>query len=181
MKNYLAIAILLAFCFACKFGALENTKTSDSSPKSNKDSISQTNQVENHSAKNDSPTKSENPLVSLKKMKDKTASEIKLWSNKEIGPRLEKLMGADYLAMKKFWGVETPLEVEGDVLMLTGCEPHNCGSNQYIIFIDTAGDNINVHHILDESLKSYQEKGEIKLPKKFAESFASDTYGVKNK
>lgn len=112
-------------------------------------------------------------LSSLKASVGKTAFDIKLWENKDVNPRLEKLLGADYAAMKKYWNTETPIEAEGDVLMLTGCERHNCGDNQYVIFIDIAKDNINAHHFLKDTLKSYKEKGEITLPKGFADEFAS--------
>lgn len=179
MKNYLVIAFFIIFCFACKTDIFQK-QTNSEPPTKSKDTSTVVNKIsptENRPA--NSAPKTENTLVSLKKMKDKTASDIKLWSKPEVSQRLEKLMGKDYQTMKKFWGVETPMEVEGDILRLTGCEAHNCGSNQYIIFIDTANDNINVHHILEQSLKSYNEKGEIKLPKKFAEEFQMDTFDVK--
>lgn len=180
MKTYLPLIVLLVFCFACnKFSSLENTKSLDTSNKTNSN-VASSNKT-NHPVNQESTQKTESPLISLKKMKDKTATDIKLWSNSAISQRLEKMMGKDYQTMKKFWSVESPLEVEGNVLRLTGCEAHNCGGNQYEIFMDAENDNINVYHILDETLKSYKEKGEIKLPKKFAEEFETDTYGVKNK
>ena len=179
MKNYLPILVLLIFCFACsKFTSLENTKTSETTNKANNTVASNKT---NRPANQESTPKTESPLVALKKMKGKYQYEIKLWAKPEISQRLEKLMGKDHATMKKFWNVESPLEVEGDVLRLTGCEAHNCGANQYEIFMDTENDNINVYHILDESMKSYKEKGEIKLPKKMAEEFEQDTYNIKNK
>ena len=90
----------------------------------------------------------------------------------DVGPRLEKLMGADYATMKKFWGTESPIKADGDVLMMSGCEPHNCGDNQYIMFIDTAKDNINVVHIKNGVAKDYKEKGDITLPKQFADELS---------
>ena len=167
MKNYFVIAIFVALCFACKLGSTENTKNSN--PSSTTSNNSHSVNVANNP--NNSAAKTVSSLVSLKSSKDKTASQIKLWQNKDVSGRLEKLMGADYATMKKFWNVETPMEVEGNVLQLTGCEQHNCGDNQYLMFIDTANDNINVFHIADGKLKPYKEKGEIKLPKKFADEF----------
>jgi hypothetical protein len=82
-------------------------------------------------------------------------------------------MGADYAAMKKFWGTESPIKADGDVLMMSGCEPHNCGDNQYVMFIDTARDNINVVHIKNGVAKDYKEKGDIPLPKQFADDLST--------
>ena len=165
MKRYFAIAIFVALCFACKLGSTENSKTLNTSSSPNN------SRPTTMSSPINTATKTENSLVSLKSSKDKTASQIKLWQNKDVSGRLEKLMGADYATMKKFWNVETPLEVEENVLMLTGCEQHNCGDNQYLIYIDTANDNINVFHVGEGKLKPYKEKGEIKLPKNFAKDF----------
>jgi hypothetical protein len=82
-------------------------------------------------------------------------------------------MGADYATMKKFWGTESPIKSDGDVLMMSGCEPHNCGDNQYVMFIDTAKDNINVVHIKNGVAKDYKEKGDIALPKQFADELST--------
>lgn len=177
MKNYLAIAIFVALCLACKLGSTEtsNNPTTGSSPVNNSRSENPSKNA-NHPA---TTPKAESGLSSLKTKKDKTATEIKLWQNKEFTSRLEKLMGADYKPMKENWNVETPMEVEGDVLKLTGCEQHNCGDNQYWLYIDTATDNINVFHNLNGKLTPYKEKGEIKLPKNLAEDFKMNTSDLK--
>lgn len=103
----------------------------------------------------------------------KTATEIKLWEHKEIGARLQKLMGADYAKMKKFWNVETPIKKFGDFIMMTGCEQRNCGDNKYLIFMDKSEGNINVVHIDKGKTKVWKEYGEIDLPPPFAEELAA--------
>jgi hypothetical protein len=163
MRKVLLIACVAAFASAC--GAPANT-TNTNSPKST---------APNSSTPADAPKTAVTPASSLSSLKasvGKTAVDINLWDNKDVGPRLEKLMGTDYATMKKFWGTESPIKADGDVLMMTGCEPHNCGDNQYVMFIDTAGDNINVVHINKGVAKDYKEKGDITLPKQFAEELS---------
>lgn len=111
-------------------------------------------------------------LGNLKPFVGKSASEIKLWQNEEINTRLKKLMGADYATMKKYWNTETPIKKFGDFLMMTGCEQHNCGDNQYIIFMDTSEGNINVVHIYNKTAKNWNENGEIDLPPTFADELS---------
>lgn len=162
MRKVLLIACVAALATAC--GAPSNT--TNTNPTNSTASNSST-------PKTVSSTPAASPLSSLKASVGKTAVEVKLWDHKDVGPRLEKLMGADYATMKKFWGTESPIKADGDVLMMTGCEPHNCGDNQYVMFIDTAKDNINVVHIKNGVAKDYKEKGDITLPKQFADELST--------
>lgn len=163
MRKVLLMAGITAFAMAC--GGPANT-TNTNSPNSTAANSSTPANVSS------TPVAPASSLSSLKASVGKTAVDIKLWDNKDVGPRLEKLMGADYAAMKKFWGTESPIKADGDVLMMSGCEPHNCGDNQYVMFIDTAKDNINVVHIHKGVAKDYKEKGDITLPKQFADELA---------
>ena len=162
MRKVLLIAGITAFAIACSPANTTNTN-SPNSPASNSSAPSNTSKTAVAPA---------SPLSSLKASVGKTAVDIKLWDNKDVGPRLEKLMGADYAKMKKFWGTESPIKADGDILMMSGCEPHNCGDNQYVMFIDTARDNINVVHINKGVAKDYKEKGDITLPKEFADELS---------
>ena len=163
MRKVLFIACTTAFAIAC--GAPANT-TNTNAPNSTASNSSTPATVSS------TPAAPASPLSSLKASVGKTAVDINLWDNKDVGPRLEKLMGADYATMKKFWGTQSPINADGDVLMMSGCEPHNCGPNQYVIFIDTAADNINVVHIKNGVAKDYKEKGNITLPKQFADELS---------
>ena len=164
MRKVLFISCIAAFAIAC--GAPTNT-TNTNSPNSAASNSSTPATVSS------TPVPPASPLSSLKASVGKTAVDIKLWDNKDVGPRLEKLMGTDYATMKKFWGTESPIKADGDVLMMSGCEPHNCGDNQYVMFIDTANDNINVVHINKGVAKDYKEKGDITLPKEFADELST--------
>ena len=163
MRKALFIAGITAFAIAC--GAPANTNTNPPNSTASNSSPPAT--------RSSTPSAPASPLSSLKASVGKTAVDIKLWDNKDVGPRLEKLMGADYATMKKNWGTENPIKADGDVLMMSGCEPHNCGDNQYVMFIDTARDNINVVHIKNGVAKDYKEKGDIPLPKQFADELSA--------
>jgi hypothetical protein len=80
--------------------------------------------------------------------------------------RLQKLLGVDFAAMKANWNVETPIEIEKDILMTSGCEKHNCGANIYYMFVDLERDKINVYHIKN-GRQVYTELDRIDLPKRF--------------
>ena len=110
----------------------------------------------------------------LKKSSGKYSYEIKLMENAELKGRLMKLLGKDYVGMKAHWNVETPTEIEDDIFRASACEAHNCGSNNYVMFVDLKNDNINVFHIEDSGTKHYFERGEIKLPGKFASDLTNN-------
>jgi len=105
----------------------------------------------------------------LEDMVGKTASEMKLWQNKDVSRRLKDLMGPDLATMQKFWNTETPLKKFGDVLMLTGCERDNCANNRYVIFISLSESFINVVHIRKDTVKEWKTRGRINLPPPFVE------------
>ncbi len=106
----------------------------------------------------------------LKKMEGKYPAEAKLFDNEELKSRLKKLLGKDYSPMRSKWNVETPIEIVSGVFKASACEAHNCGANNYYIFVDLEGDNINVFHVEDEEPTTYYEKGRIKLPAEFSDN-----------
>jgi hypothetical protein len=128
----------------------------------------------------ESPTSKPTPAVPglvavLRKNVGKYPYEIKLLDNPELKSRLTKLMGKDFAALRKNWSVESPIEIESGIAKTTGCEAHNCGGNQYVLFVDLKTDDINVYHIQDEiGTKHYFEKNEIPLPKKFSDEITPE-------
>ncbi len=113
-------------------------------------------------------------IAILKKSAGKYPADVKLLENAEMKARLKKLLGNDFPDMKEHWNVETPIKIEGDVLMASGCEQHNCGGNMYMMFVDLKRDNINVFHVNDDRTKHYYEHGEMALPKDFADEVATE-------
>jgi len=110
-------------------------------------------------------------LKQVKELAGHRVREIELWDAPDMKDRLGKLLGGDMPAMTEGWLIESPITVDGDTLMAGGCEMNNCGRNQWLLFADVANDNINIHNIKDGKIKSYKEKGDIKLPQAFADSF----------
>jgi hypothetical protein len=119
-----------------------------------------------------SPTPAPKPPIGsmLKKSVGKYPYEIKMLDIPDLQARLQKLMGKDFAAMKKYWNVETPIEIDGSKLKMSGCQAHNCSGNMYVMFIDLDEDNVNIYHLNDDGVtKTYFEKGKIILPPKFAD------------
>jgi hypothetical protein len=168
MKNLPLLAILCFAVMGCDISRFVNKgETSNST-------ANLTTTPEAKPSPSISPTPKPTPaapslVTFLKKSVGKYPYEIKLMENPELKSRLKKLLGKDYAAMDENFDVQAPLEVMNDVLMTTGCEAHNCGANQYLLFVDLKSDNINVFHITDDETKHYFEHGEIRLPKKFAD------------
>ena len=109
----------------------------------------------------------------LKEFVGKTASEMKLWQNKDVDRSLKELMGADFGTMRKFWNTETPLKKFGDILMVTGCEKDNCADNRYVIFMSTSEGLLKVVHIGKNTIREWSTRRNIyDLPPPFAEELA---------
>src|SRR5687768_12096635 len=81
----------------------------------------------------------------LKELEGKRIRQIELWDAQDMDARFSKLLGEDYPAMKSGWMIESPIVVDGDILMAAGCDwNNNCPQNQYVMFVNVANDNINV-------------------------------------
>ncbi len=113
-------------------------------------------------------------MATLKKSAGKYPYDIKLIENKEISARLRKLMGREFTDLKQNWNVERPMVIHSNIVEAYGCEKHNCGDNHYLMYVDLINNNINVFHFNEEGKKTYFEKGEIELPKAFADALATE-------
>ena len=167
MMKLLPIVVLVIIVLGCDISKYVNSSKNDTA-----------------NAAKPTPTASPGPSIStkpevtpakpgivsiIKKSVGKYPYEIKLLENEEMKGRLQKLLGKDFAGMKANWNVETPIEIENDIMMASGCEQHNCGANMYLMFVDLKDDNINVFHVNEDGTKHYFESGEIALPKKFAD------------
>jgi hypothetical protein len=168
MKNIFIVIACISFVLGCSISNLFN-----------RNAANKVNEAKPSPTHTETPTPSPSPSVSptvagivptLKKSAGKYPYEVKLLENPELKARLTKLLGSNWPDMKANWNVETPIEIDGNIFKASACQAHNCGANNYVMFVDLGSDNINVYHIEeDKGAKTYFEKGKIALPKKFEE------------
>lgn len=174
MKNILLIFALITAVLGCDISRFVNSGGGD-----NSNPVKATPTVEAKPSPTGTPkmvpTQPAAGFIDvLKKAKGRYPYQVKLLDISDLNARLKKLLGSNFAAMKKYWNVETPIEIENDILMTSGCEAHNCSSNHYLLFIDLKNDDINVYHVEDNVTKHFYERGEIKLPPKFADELGTD-------
>ena len=169
MKSLLPVFVLLLAVLGCDLSKFTKGGDSNASP-TPRSSPAPTATPKTSTTASPAPPTSSKPAIflTLKKSAGKYPYEMKLLENSELQARLKKLMGGDFNAMKSHWNVETPIEVDKDLVYASACEAHNCGSNTYYMYIDVAGDNINVYHVEDGKTKTFFESGKISLPPAFA-------------
>jgi len=172
MKNLLSIVFLIVAVTACDISKFVNKDEAGNSKPNAATPAPMPSPSDSPAPK---ATASAPGLVSfLKRSVGRYPYEIKLLDNAELRNRLKKLLGKDFASMDENFDVQAPLEIINNVLMTTGCEAHNCGANQYLLFVDLKSDNINVFHVTDKETKHYFEHGEIHLPKKFADQITTE-------
>ena len=172
MRNALLVVVCLVPVLACNLANQNNNTSQNRVDETRPTPATASNDGQNSSPaftnSNSVPAKSE-LAARLKKWAGKYPDDVRLLDDSDLTTRLNKLMGKDFDTMKKYWNVESPIEIKQGKLKTTGCEQHNCGANLYVMFVDLENDNINVYHLNDEgSTKTYFERGKIPLPPDFA-------------
>lgn len=114
-------------------------------------------------------------LMALKEFAGAYPSDVNLLDQPELKERLKSLLGDEYTNFRKYWETETPVELEKNILVTTGCEQHNCAANQFVLQIDLNHNNINVFHFGQGGIQSYLENGPITLPPGLAKEFQTIT------
>jgi hypothetical protein len=139
LKTSLKItATLLAFLlYACNQDAGTNTSTAD---------------VDTLAQAQDSAT-----LGFLKAFEGKYPQEINLLEHPELQARLKKMLGSEYDTLKKFWQVETPVEINGNLVYTWGMEAHSGGNPEAVFMADMDINRIYIGIRKDTSVRIYQE------------------------
>lgn len=109
-------------------------------------------------------------LMFLGEEKGNYPSAFGMLQNEELKSRLSELMKKESDELFEFWNVETPLEVENNIVYTSGCQQHNCPLHHYVLVVNLALNSINVYAFENNQLKLYTEKGVLELPEKFAKS-----------
>ena len=163
MKILILVLVIASFAMAC--GSAGSSGRNSAATNVNSVNTIPYSQTENAY----SLTQRDIGLRPLEDMVGKTATEMKLWQNKDVSGRLKRLMGPDFGIMQRYWNTETPMKKFGDILMLTGCERDNCANNRYVIFISLSESFINVVHIGKNAVQEWKTRGRINLPPPFVE------------
>jgi hypothetical protein len=169
MKNIPLLFICLVAVFGCNLADQSNSSENRVDETRPTPASSATQSLPANFANANSTAAKSDLITKLKKWAGKYPDDVRLLDDPDLTTRLNKLMGKDFDTMKKYWNVESPIEIKRNKLKTTGCEQHNCGANLYVMFVDLENDNINIYHLNDEgSTKTYFEKGKIQLPPDFA-------------
>lgn len=114
-------------------------------------------------------------LIALEAYLGKHPSEVDLLKKPVLSKRLKALMGKkDYQEMVKNWNIDWKLENAGGILHSSGRADQESRALGYHLFVDLKNDNLNVVRFQDQATKTYQEKGEIRLPESLQEAFQKD-------
>lgn len=174
-KNVFLVIAFVLFVLGCSISNLINRNTANTANERTPRSVPEVKTTQSVTPTAGVSPRESTVISTLKKSAGKYPYEIKLMENAELKARLSKLLGGDWADMKANWNVETPMEIEGRILMASACQAHNCAANNYVMFVDLDNDNINVFHIEEnKGTKTYFERGKIALPKKFEEEVAKN-------
>ena len=98
-------------------------------------------------------------LDNLKKLNGKYPYDAKLLDNPVLTRRLKNLLKGRYRFLKETWAVETPIEINNNIFVASGCQQHNCGNTNFIIVVDFSKDILYAGVREDEVVKVYSEDG----------------------
>ena len=98
-------------------------------------------------------------LAYLKNYNKKYPYEVKLFSKPQFVNRVKALTGMRYPLLKKYWNVESPIEIVADNFIAYGCQAHNCDVTNFMIIYDFKNDKIFVGIREEEAVKTYSENG----------------------
>lgn len=103
--------------------------------------------------------KASTSLAYLKNYDKKYPYEVKLFSKPQFVNRVKALTGIRYSLIKKYWNVESPIEITGDNFIAFACQAHNCNATNFIIIYNLENDKMYVGIREEEKAKTYSENG----------------------
>ena len=98
-------------------------------------------------------------LAYLKNYDKKYSYEVKLFSKPQFTNRIKALTGARYALIKKYWNVESPIEITAGNFIAFACQQHNCSSTNFMIIYNFDNDKMYVGIREEEKVKTYSENG----------------------
>lgn len=103
-------------------------------------------------------------LTFLTEWVGKYPKEVDLFKLNILTSRLQQMMGAQYDSLVANWNTETPIQLEDSVIHTSGCRAHDCPADSYDLYIDLAGNNINVYNFQYDTLYFFAERDSFSLP-----------------
>lgn len=103
-------------------------------------------------------------LTFLTEWVGKYPKEVDLFKLNVLTSRLQQMMGTQYDSLVANWNTETPIQLEDSVIHTSGCKVHDCPADSYDLYIDLAGNNINVYNFQYDTLYFFAEKDSFSLP-----------------
>lgn len=104
----------------------------------------------------------------LREAKGQYPSVSGLFENEELKSRMQVLMAEEYDSLSTFWNVETPIKIEDNVMISSGCEQHNCPNHMYYLVVNLESYSINIYAFKQNYLTLYTEDDVIPLPSIFS-------------
>lgn len=92
---------------------------------------------------------------------------IGLFQNDWLNERIKNLMGDDYRFFQVYWNVETPIAIQNQVLICSGCKQHDCPTHHFYLVVDLKHDKLNVYYFATNRLIIYAQNNIISLPSPF--------------
>jgi len=111
-------------------------------------------------------------ITGIEKTAGQKPSEAGLFETYKLYPRIEKMLGKEFVNFKSDWNTESPIEFDGEVLYFYGCKKDKCTDNRYLILIDKTLNTINIYNFKGNNSRAYEEeKNIIGLSGKVSEYF----------
>ena len=101
--------------------------------------------------------KTSTSLAYLKNYNGSYPNEVKLFSKPQFVNRVKSLIGTRYSTLKRYWDVESPIEITGDIFIAYACQPHNCDVTNFMIIYNFKNDKMFVGIREEEKAKTYAE------------------------
>ena len=147
MKLTSIALLLLVFTMSCEVKPPEKPKDSEACT-DDKEITTEGSQVSDPKEKEVLEQKS--ALEFLKETKGKYGFDVKIFENEVIKPRLKKILGDDYEGYSEAYEVQTPIEIDNDMLYLWGMQAHSGGDPGIVFMADIKKDLIYAGYRISE-------------------------------
>lgn len=141
------------------------TSTKNAQVKKENDSIESNTKKPDTTINDQANTHVSNELDFLAELNGKYPYDVKLLDQPVLKKRLQKMLGVKYRFLKSIWQVETPIEVDNNVLYAWAMQTHSGGDPSAVIMADISKGVLYAGIRENGKTKIYSEDGS-EAPKK---------------